>query len=81
MPECRLYELTRDNHITDVPETITFESDEAAILKAQEMVDGHDIELCSSLSIEISQGVRGPQQRPPNHIIRRSACPAGPAGT
>jgi hypothetical protein len=45
MPEYRLYELTRDNHITDVPETITCESDEAAILKAQEMVDGHDIEL------------------------------------
>jgi hypothetical protein len=45
MPEYRLYAVTRDNHIKGVPATVTCESDEAAILKAREMVDGHDIEL------------------------------------
>ena len=43
MPEYRLYAVTRDNHIKGGPEIVT--CDEEAVLKAQEMVDGHDIEL------------------------------------
>jgi hypothetical protein len=47
MPEYRLYAVTRDNLIKGVPETVICANDEEAILKAQGMVDGHDIELWS----------------------------------
>ena len=39
MPE---YTVTRDNHIKGGPEIVT--CDEEAVLKAQEMVDGHDMD-------------------------------------
>ena len=47
MPEYRLHAVTRDNHIKGVPVTVTCESDQEAIQYAEQMVDGHDIELWS----------------------------------
>lgn len=63
MPEYRLYALTRDNHIKGVPATITCENDEAAILKAKEVVDGHGIELWSG-SRRVSRINGAEEQRP-----------------
>jgi hypothetical protein len=63
MPEYRLYAVTRDNHFNGAPAQITCESDEDAILKAQEMVNGHDIELWSgNRRVSRIKGAR--EQRP-----------------
>jgi hypothetical protein len=44
MPFYRVYRI-EGGHIRSAPETFDSESDHAAITKAQQLVDGHDIEL------------------------------------
>jgi hypothetical protein len=45
MPEYRLYYLDRSGHVDGPPDGFTCETDEAAIAKAKQLVDGHDVEL------------------------------------
>ncbi|HWN52178.1 MAG TPA: hypothetical protein VNO18_20570, partial [Xanthobacteraceae bacterium] len=45
MGDYRVYQLDEDGHIRSPPKVFRCESDEAAIQRAERMVDGHDIEL------------------------------------
>jgi hypothetical protein len=36
--------LTKDDHVKGVPEVITCDNDQEAIRKAEQFVDGHDVE-------------------------------------
>jgi len=45
MPEYRIYRMTNDGHILGPAELIECADDGEAFEKAQQYVDGHDIEL------------------------------------
>jgi hypothetical protein len=45
MPEYRLYQFTKDNHIRAAPIVLTFASDDEAVQQARQLVDGYDIEV------------------------------------
>ena len=45
MPTYRLYLLDQDNHITGVPKVLACDSDEDAVERAKQIVDGHDVEV------------------------------------
>lgn len=45
MPTYRLYLVNRENHITQAPEILTSDSDEDAVERAKQIVDGHDVEV------------------------------------
>jgi hypothetical protein len=45
MPEYRLYQLTKDNHIRAAPIILSFATDDEAVQHARQLVDGYDIEV------------------------------------
>jgi hypothetical protein len=45
MPDYQLYHLDSSGHIDRPPDGFACENDEAAIAKAKQLVDGHDVEL------------------------------------
>jgi hypothetical protein len=45
MPEYRIFALTNDNHVKDVPSVIVCRNDTEALEAAKKMLDGHDIEV------------------------------------
>jgi len=45
MPHYRLYALTAESRITKPPQVVECDSDEDAILKAQQLVNGADVEV------------------------------------
>jgi hypothetical protein len=45
MPEYRIYQFTKDNHIKGAPVVIYEDSDDEAIKQARHLTDGYDIEL------------------------------------
>jgi hypothetical protein len=45
MPEYRIFALTSDNYIKDVPALVVCQNDNAALEAARKMLDGHDIEV------------------------------------
>jgi hypothetical protein len=45
MADYRVYQLDESGHIHSPPETFECEGDEAAIQRAERMVDGHAIEI------------------------------------
>jgi hypothetical protein len=45
MPDYRAYPITRDNHIEQAAVVITADDDKEAIEQAQQLVNGHDVEV------------------------------------
>ena len=45
MPDYRIYAMTKDNHIVGVPQIIACDHDHEAISKAEQLVEGKDVEL------------------------------------
>ena len=45
MPLYRAYTLTDDDHILDAPKVITCDSDQEAVQTAEQLINGHDVEL------------------------------------
>ena len=45
MPYYRAYTLTDDDHILDAPKVITCDSDQEAVQTAEQLINGHDVEL------------------------------------
>lgn len=45
MPTYRLYLVDQDNHVACTPKVLTFASDENAVERAKQIVDGHDVEV------------------------------------
>jgi hypothetical protein len=45
LSEYRLYQVDKFGHVTGPPDCFSCESDDAAIERAKQSVDGHDLEL------------------------------------
>jgi hypothetical protein len=45
MPDYRVYTMTKGTRVKGAPGVITCESDQEALRQAEQMVDGHDVEL------------------------------------
>jgi hypothetical protein len=45
MPDYRIYTMTKGAHVKGALAIITCDSDQEAIRQAEQMVDGHDVEL------------------------------------
>ena len=45
MPDYRAYGVNKDNYIVGAPTLMTCDTDEEALAKARQIVDGYDIEV------------------------------------
>lgn len=45
MPNYRIYEVSKDGHIGAPPHVVTCDTDQEAIRRARQLVNGHHVEL------------------------------------